>query len=599
MAPALDDGSGDGWQVVKTKSKRPRAEPKSAASITNSSPPQQSTAVVIGSTTKNGKSQKAKIEARLNTQREAALESAKQARLFKSRSVHWNRHLAQNSAEVPIIQRDRLAFGIPLTIHIAHEENVVFTAVRALLDEYNSKSIHSELDPLDLTALSDAATPVHGGKSATTLLLIGRVHTLVKLQAKLVGDEVFVRMGDSGMLFRTWLETLPDHRMPGIKSMALEKQYKQWTRSKKPFRFTDLPTELQNRILLYAVGEYVESHVTSRGDMKLTASGGHTAPPSTRRYVNPLPHQPPPVNLGLLKLNKATRANALGVLQYETAKRYTSYHGLYELDKKMTPLYHTFLRHVELAMSHLEYFDIFQCQIKPFQYYWFQPSNYCIRQDEAWATVLSKLPNLQRLEIFFMSTVETSYSPWVSFEFQDGTSRDEAFPEIDFCRLPCQKVVVDWIMTFAAKHILACKKLKTVRLTGYVKDETKYEWEGLLNEKNGEISHVDEIEARKEGIMALPDSAFPPSCLCPHPCGNAHLDAHREGYKTTRGAMAARRERSHFNELVDGYVFDFDDTFEAGPEMVSDEVWASKEYTMRRRGGLSLPSHWGDIRTGP
>ncbi|KAK4891557.1 hypothetical protein LTR27_009888 [Elasticomyces elasticus] len=570
MAPTSADIPGDGWQVVDTKKgKKLRGLSPDMPTPSNSTPPPPklpSKAVMIGSTTKNGKSQMAKIEAGLKAQRDATFEKAMWKRL-STHSKHYHNHEAWfNGFESPVFQRDRFHFAVPLTIYVPDKGNLVFNAVRKILDEYNAKDFHSQLDPLDVMALSDAPTKISQGESESALLLLGRTRMFVKLYMKLArahstGYEVLVRDGTRKVLFRDWLETLPKHRMPNIEHLALEKQRKWWSRNRKKFRFADLPTELQNRVWLYAVGEYIESRATSRGAMDLTRARGyrHHIPDDLR--VDLLPAQPPPVNRALFKVNKAMRQNALEVLQYDTVKRYRDWDGLHEIAMHVRPLYHIYLRHVELAMTHLEYFDVFKCSIKPFQDYIYHPQRNVSPQNGAWAAVLSKLPNLQRLDVYFMSTIEKSYSPWTSYPgLTSGVSRERMHPEIVFDRLPCQKTLVDWIMAFASEYILACKKLKTVRLTGFVKDQTKLKWEARLNEPNRDIDHTQEIAAEKEGIMSLPNSEFPPVCTCSHYCGNTALDEMREGVKNGHGHRKRLREQEQLAELVESYVFDFEDS---------------------------------------
>ncbi|KAK5715272.1 hypothetical protein LTR17_016873 [Elasticomyces elasticus] len=539
---------------------------------------------VIGYETHNGKAlpfhQTAAGRAKAKAEREAEKLEERRFNKVWHRKIHLpieNWHLMHSLADSPIIQHSRFAFGRQLEIEVPHKHDIIIIAARAVVEAYNQKSYHGIIDPISVEALTKAPTIRHACETEPVVFLLLRECTYIKLQLKLVRQadapgmiaEVLVRDGVNTHSLRAWLETLPDHRMPNIAQLALETQYQHWMETKKPFRFTDLPDELQKQISVDAVGETVEptfnllSHLI--GHPVALPYLGLKRTVTNKFYVNPLPEQPSTVNRALLEVNRSTRAITLEALLHNTTKRYTKLSSVYEL-AKFTPKPHlNFLVHIELAMSHLSYIGLFDCAIKPFTDFAFLGRRDIVNPRLVLA--LTTFPNLQHLTLFFMSTIESTYSPWVSYSVPDGADRTLRYPNIDFCRLPCQKVLVDQIMAFAAGYIVKMKNLKVVELTGCIKTETKTKYEDLLNEKNGEIDHTEEIEQMKREIAALPDYAFPPRCFCPKPCGSVALDQVRKQHRRPPSSRDTAGQARHFEKCLakdfarttNEYIFDAED----------------------------------------
>ncbi|KAK4923124.1 hypothetical protein LTR49_009592 [Elasticomyces elasticus] len=578
---------------------------------------------VIGFNTKNGKALPyhrtaagiAEAEKERQAERRELKRRERKAARIPPPQPYTNFHLADDPVEYPLIERDRYAFGGDLGICVPHKDDIVFTAAQIVVHEYNQKSYHGRIDRLRVEALTKAPAICYNLDTESEIFLLVREHSFILLQLKLVrtaaargaSRTVMVRVGEKDVPLYVWLETLPEHRLANIAKLALEKQYGRWEKSGNPFRFLDLAVELQNKIFLFAIGEYIEPDPpgNSRG-VGTTIITGFTDYEEYRKspmsagglYSNPLPTRESPVNAALLTLNKQLAANARGVLWYETTKRMTNDFSLLRMTTWMPSKNFGFLTRVELAMSHFDYFDVFQVKMKPFDTYYYDPYD-CdrARRAKGYATGLSKLTSLRYLEIYFMSTIEPTYSPWLAFHLMRPDVREWQYPDVDFRRLPCQKVMVDQIMAFAANYILAIPKLETVRLTGFIKTETKKYWEGTLNEK-GAVSRKDEIKERQDAIKALPFSAFPPECFCPHTCGSFALDQVRleELDRTGNHPELFRKE---FEEVERGYFFDFDDTY-TPVEPVEKNPWlTAREYVLRRSNRLRDVNYGTDHRQGP
>jgi hypothetical protein len=83
-------------------------------------------------------------------------------------------------------------------------------------------------------------------------------------------------------------------------------------------------------------------------------------------------------------------------------------------------------------------------------------------------SLLQTIPQLAQLQMWFRDPKEREgyrESPWV-----DGARHDELYT----C---CQRVMVDWVMTFAWPFV---KTLPKVTIGGAVKHDSKVKWDALL-----------------------------------------------------------------------------------------------------------------------
>ena len=415
-----------------------------------------------------------------------------------------DKQIALAASERPRIKRHQRDFGA-LDYKYGHPDDFVYwSTVLPILDQYNEQDLHHLVDPLDLGALTIAPTGMRGWETKPAVYVLQRHEMWAKVQLKVVWEVnadwdagvVLLRNGENWVPLTEWLPTLPKTRLPDLDAAALELQYQSWSKSGKSFRFLDLPAELQRRIFLFALGEYIRpDHFC--GFTMLTGDTSFDTVVDVQYRVPALPPRPAPVNLALLRLSKATRQTARDVLWNDTIKRYDSWYGLDGIPESVPARYWRCMRHVQLATSHWDFFRIFRPPIRPFDNYTWEDGN-------APALILTKLPLLHSVELCFMSTVETSYTPWVYYETPNYIERTLVYGDIDFGRLPCQKVLVDWIMRFAAEFL---RGVRSVAVTGFVKTETKEKWERMLNCK-GPNNYVGEIERMKREVMALPDKAL-------------------------------------------------------------------------------------------
>jgi hypothetical protein len=438
--------------------------------------------------------------------------------------------ISEARATRPEIQDSRHEFDTPPKFQIPSFYDWVFWAAVPVLETYNQQSLHHQADPLLIEALSIALTLVYGCDTSSAVHCLVRHKLFIKLQMKLVCDldrgwgagTVMVRDNDRWIPLANFLKTLGQPTLHNWRTTLWERQYQWWKSLHKPFRFLDLPVELQKRILLFAIGEYVEPRHFCRwvpdpesGREKrvpaltvLTSGNAKVASGSDGYNHTKLPKLKP-VNHGLLRLNKATRASALEVLWADTTKRYSNYsyphlYGSYFLKEEYTDLgqlygvcaiptcvparYLGFIRRIQLAYSNRLYIELFGCPIKPH-----------IDENPAegaeMEAALKMLPNLAYLEVRFESTAHLSYSPWDRLEDKYDTPYT-IWPGINFARLPCQQTLLEWILPWIASRVM---HIPRVELSGYIKTSSKRKWEGIIKAKD-----VATIEKKKNEIRELP-----------------------------------------------------------------------------------------------
>ncbi|KAK5134738.1 hypothetical protein LTR08_006113 [Meristemomyces frigidus] len=417
--------------------------------------------------------------------------------------------------DAPIIKCGRHDFDTPLKFQVPHALDLIFCATIPILEKYNAQSLHYEADPLHIEALSISPTMAYACDTSSVVHCLVRSDFFARVQLKLVCDldagwsagTVMIRDGERWLPLKQWLRTLPSPTMKAYRKVVLEVQYKWWRSTGKPFRFLDLPSELQRHILLFAIGEYVEPDYTSssplnkRVDLTKGTQQLHSRKIAGLHNSTTLPAIAP-VNLALLGLNKSLRNMALDVLWGDTTKVYrpqlltsTGYETALEHSIYTVP--HTclkFIRRIQLALQNLDYVDMFGVHLPGIIQYTTDIVN-----GELGAKIFKALPNIKYLDLHFQSTADSSYSPWLAAQHAHNRLSANA-ADMDLERLPCQEVLLDRILCFAAEYII---HIPRVELTGFIKTCTKRKWEAILNDDaHTEWSRV--FEEQKQEIRALP-----------------------------------------------------------------------------------------------
>ncbi|KAK5705973.1 hypothetical protein LTR17_021184 [Elasticomyces elasticus] len=498
--------------------------------------------VFIGSKTRNGKS---------------LIPAERAKRLAKSAVSYTNKHLKDDSIEKPIFQADRNAFGGPLTIRIPHDRDEVHSAAPKVIRRYNNQDFHHLADPITVLALAKKPTVYHGSESAPVVMLLVRMESFIKVQLKFIPglngapSEVVLRDGGRRVPLAEWLEALPASR------------WEFWGTTGKVFEFNLLPVETRKAILLPAMGEYVVPQKSRYRDdagnyrtITTLIKGGDAGFMNKARCDPTGPRPLQPIDEALFKVDATTSVLAWQVLNEETTKIYPTPHYFSHSEAGFK-----FLRRVQLCFTSREYIDFFHVDVAPFNtaQSWTRPAD---------AEKLQKLKHLSELEIFFRAPLKHSTLPWQVEEAERSGVVSNVF--IDYDRFPCQKVLADTILCYAAQYV---KKALKVTVGGFVKRATKEKWEAVFNQPSEDNFAAITKQKKDTRVMQLP-----PPCYCPTPCyygaidgvHSAAMDAYytyaHQGFKMIKHSPKESRYESAYGK----YRFDFGDV---GLEDVSNDGW--------------------------
>ncbi|RMY77060.1 hypothetical protein D0862_13633 [Hortaea werneckii] len=514
-----------------------------------------------------------------------------------------------------------------LRLQIPNKDDYVFFAAVPILEEYNAQSMHRHYDPLLIEALNIAPTLFYGMDSTSAVHCLVRHELFVKVQLKLVchldygwsAATVMLKDEDRWIPLQQWLKTLPEPTLPNYHVLAYEEQYQWWKSTGKPFRLLDLPGELQERIFLFAVGEYVEPHFREECDLDENGYGimqdgtrdedwvlkksrwtviTHGTHRAKRRGVSKYDWTArpaiSPVNLGILCLSKETREAALYALWKQTTKVFRSpqsipHRRLRSFDPLMPdtdisgiptyvpPRFRPYLSRIQLALDNVELLLLFGVPLPGIN------DAFSVRPSPPPAHVFpTLLPHLKYLDIYFQSTAKRSYNPWHTNEMTSDRDRRAFLTEdlgMDLQRMPCQRILHDWILTYAYEYIHGIPKIE---LSGFIKVPLKTKWERLLNpspsssssslsspsssEENSEAKTSTFIAAEKAAKNLYRPSEYPPQCICqPFPCGTTTSAVHAVQSQNRQRCRRARHNCNcfpHWSEFRDAfaeYAFDFEE----------------------------------------
>ncbi|GAB1725299.1 hypothetical protein NU195Hw_g4049t1 [Hortaea werneckii] len=183
------------------------------------------------------------------------------------------------------------------------------------------------------------------------------------------------------------------------------------------------------------------------------------------------------------------------------------------------------------------------------------------------------LPHLKYLDIYFQSTARRSYNPWHTNEMTSDWDRRTYLTEelgMDLQRMPCQRILHDWILAYAYEYI---QGIPRIELTGFIKDPVKTKWERLLNpsSSSSSLSSSEETETNISTIIASEKAAkslyhisdYPPLCTCePLSCGSSPVYAvqsqNRQRCRRARHNCDCFPHWSEFRDAFAEYAYDYE-----------------------------------------
>lgn len=153
------------------------------------------------------------------------------------------------------------------------------------------------------------------------------------------------------------------------------------------------------------------------------------------------------------------------------------------------------LQNLELNFTNREFAVFFGMKAVPFRLH---------HHPDEWqqATILKEIPALKNLSIRFRAPlVDRSRDPWVQLgglreayglqpwswsETRNYCEWKEGHNCLTF-EVSCQRTLLDWILTYAVDYI---KDVPKVTLCGWIKDDVRERWEGILADERSGTHHT-------------------------------------------------------------------------------------------------------------
>jgi hypothetical protein len=278
---------------------------------------------------------------------------------------------------------------------------------------------------------------------------------------------------------------------------------KWWRVNGRSFRFMDLPSELRMCVYEQLIGPYIWPHPALKKTKKINYFCPQVYPEEARA-------QRPPV-LGELFLrapsgHRAPTPTQVPAVSKEVAAEFGDFiaehtqphfrfpNHLFLLIYK--PKFTHTLRRISIGAPNWRLFRLLgyrSTRHRPFQ---------PVHEETAHISMFKHIPTLEHLNFHFQ------VAPLNYYPLKMGERRKTCFNWDPWHRLAsnlgakevsCQRVFVDWFLTFALEYF---RHLKKITLSGHVKDSTRTKWEAIFErEKTGMRHYMGDEIAR---IMALP-----------------------------------------------------------------------------------------------
>lgn len=352
------------------------------------------------------------------------------------------------------------------------------------------------MNPLEIEPLffDDAVFLHHAtfyGAPASAMYVIGRYRMFAKvcLFLNVRSGQVFVQDQEELIELPEWLKTLP----PPIGSVRGKRGYEcllaWWAAKGRMFEIMELPAELWTCVFELAFGMDIYPDYSE----KLGLGQAHR-----RQHPNAL-HEVKVVDaptISILSVDKQVHAELLPFAHKHTCKCFadSDVFRTYIRDLPAAPLKFDHLRILELDFSLLDFMFFFGVEITPFdsveERQYLDPSG-------MWreATILKHLPALAYLYLRFPATSDGMNDPGHNTGHLNGhESGTDWRGRARSFHISCEKVLVDWILTFAFEHIRSIPK---ITLYGYIKTSTKAKWDRSFNVGNDQDERNEDVEMAK------------------------------------------------------------------------------------------------------
>lgn len=371
------------------------------------------------------------------------------------------------------------------------KSSALFKSAQDIIKQRNEQDVDNWIDKISLLPASNSIQGVQGRTSNTELYSIrspGRLPMRIHIWSTPKG-KVMVRKGIHSLSLieflktfeiKTWSGLCKDYdfwksaqisdefyRQLEIPSHLREAVWQKWW-AVNGFKFLELPAELREMVLRFAIG--------------------HLAEPYARVYRpnDCLPLRKTCTNLVLV--NKQVREEAMPIMLSQVTFLFRKHGQLLRFFEQIPPSSLFALRSLELNFNHETLLDFFGAQVfrhRPSPGY--STSDYYFK-DSHFTTSL----RLRHIRIYFPHPREHLNSTKL--------------------RCACQRTVCLWVWA-AARRCL--RNIPRVEFEGCIKDDQKKEWlETLALERQGIVTDPEEIESWQMRVWSA-ESVSNLNCPCP------------------------------------------------------------------------------------
>ncbi|KAL1801640.1 hypothetical protein ACET3X_001982 [Alternaria dauci] len=315
-----------------------------------------------------------------------------------------------------------------------------------------------------------------------------------------IADNLYLKIGTKWVLLKDWLLSSYKsiYRFSDPDGLVGEKGYraqrKWWRVNGKPFRLFDLPAEVRMTLFEFALGPRIYPLDESSSDsVRLGVGFANYLDTTVRGYQTVTgcsAHEP---NIALLSINRQMHTEALQAGWENTRKCFFSPDRFdFVLDSSMRPKYN-WLNHPILDFTMEGWFQVLDLETRP---------HFHKRNSKTFGTLVSKLNKLSTLQLWFRSPDDgSSFYPHAIRNILHDTSIHNA-NNTDGRIICCQRIMVDWIMTFAWPHVKDLHARVTVG--GILEKNTKDKWNELLALSAENKLHAIDQEATEQAILDSP-----------------------------------------------------------------------------------------------
>lgn len=401
----------------------------------------------------------------------------------------------------PVVHRSRHDFVPNLSFARTDFQDPIIRAVNRQLKAHNNSSFDKFVNPLTISMLE--RRPWHDfvlGTRTQLCCVIGGVEFTARVALYISKGEPMVVYKDDSIRFQDWLSSLSLDAGPDILGPPGYKKLHDWHQARgAQQQCPRLNDDVMRIVLLHAIGEVRNVRMHSVvGFMTTMKYDNHDRGARGTQVENcrGLPLGPPAIpklDRRVMCINKQLAQTARRVLEYDTIKSFDEFHTIASMMREAPPNFLESLSRVQLAFNDQDHLNFFRIPLPGLEL------SFDYINDPPRSSVLKELPNLNYLELWFNSPADSA--GYINIDWDPSSWTQSCPGSYKYCRYPCRRAMVDYILCFAYSAIA---HIRSVNLTGYVKNETRNHWLSILQDGVNRDNHLEAAEQRIKEILAQP-----------------------------------------------------------------------------------------------